>query len=365
MLRTYTIRLRPTKRQSADLARVLAISCELYNAALQERRDAWKIARKSINYYDQQAELTQLRVVDEDTAWLAVDIAREPLRRVDRAFKAFWRRCKTGARPGFPRWRSSDRYDSFATYKSKIEGDLLLLPRLGGFRFRSHREICGRILHSTVIRGGQKWTARVTCDIGPAPAKVAVSNPVGIDLGLENFIYCSDGNFVGNPRWVASSANQIAKGQRSLGAKKRGSNNRARAVASLARYYAKIRNCRANFTHHVSKQLVTDYDLIAFEKLNVAGMVRGHFAKSILDAAWGQLLLQIAYKAENAGRYAIAVNPRGTSQKCSHCGAIKKKELAERRHACACGASLHRDHNAALNVLALGQRAVDSLAEAQ
>jgi putative transposase len=346
------------------LEHILSVSCELYNAALQERRDAWKICREHISLYDQQKELTQLRALDPETASVPVDIAREPLRRVDHAFRAFFRRCKAKQFPGFPRFRAKARYDSFATSMFSIDGETLRLAKTG-LRFRSHREIKGTARHCAVIRVGRKWTARITCEVGPAPSKQSVSNAIGIDLGLENFICCSDGSTVENPRWTAAYADKIARKHRALATKRRGSKNRERAKAALGRAYAKVRNCRSNFTHHVSKQLVSEYDLIAHENLNVAGMARSTFAKSILDAAWGQLLFQIAYKAEQAGRYAIAVNPRGTSQRCSNCGTVKKKELSERRHECACGANLHRDHNAALNVLALGQRVVDTLAEAR
>lgn len=361
-MRSYSVRLRPTKKQSAELASILGVCCELYNAALGERRDAWKVERKNISYYDQTKELAQLRAIDPETAAVPSEIARDPLRRVGLAFGAFFRRCKDRQNPGYPRWRSAARYDSFSV-TCHVEGEMLVIPKMH-LRFRTHREISGKVRQCTVIRSGGKWSARIVCDAGPAPAKQPVSNAVGIDLGLENFLYCSDGNFVANPRWTAQHAEHIAKTQRALAGKRRDSKNRNKARAALGRVYAKVRNCRSNFTHHVSKRLVSEYDLIAYEKLNIAGMVRSNLAKPILSAAWGQLLFQIAYKAEQAGRYAIAINPRGTSQRCSNCGAVKKKELSERWHSCDCGAELHRDHNAAINVLALGQRAVDVLARA-
>jgi putative transposase len=127
----------------------------------------------------------------------------------------------------------------------------------------------------------------------------------------------------------------------------------------LARAYERLRNRRRNFCYQVSKRLIENYDLIALEKLNIAGMVRGHFPKSILDAAWGELLRQLAYQAEEAGKFAVAVAPHRTSQMCSNCGAAVPKGIEERRHECKqCGLSLSRDHNAALNILALGRSAV-------
>lgn len=364
MIRCYTIRLRPTKRQLADLDRILLVSCDLYNAALGERISAWETCRKSISYFDQTKEFAELRKVDQDSAWIPSDLGREPLRRVNLAFAAFFRRCRRGQTPGFPRWKSKSRYASFGTSLVRISGDRLLLPKMG-VRFRTHREIRGAVMHCTVARIGKKWKATISCDIGPAPDKKTVTSAVGIDLGLEAFVYCSDGNHINNPRWTASEADKIAQRQRDLIRKKRGSKNRDKSKSALAKAYARVRNCRSNFIHHTSKQLIAQYDLIAYEKLATANLARRHFAKSILDAAWSQLIGQIIYKAEYAGGWAVAVNPRGTSQRCSSCGAVKKKTLSERIHECPCGAKMNRDLNAAINVLALGRRDVGISAEAR
>ncbi len=335
------------------LSRILADNCETYNAALEERIGAWKLQRKSISYRDQQNELTELRK-DRAFQWMACDIMRDPLRRVDRAFKAFFSRCKSGQKPGFPRWRSRHRYDSFSFSLPTCRERSIKIPNVADIRARGGRQIEGRAKLCTVKRDGKRWTASVVCDIGEAPEKVAVSNAVGIDVGLTNFVTLSDGRSVDNPRWTRKHEARIAAANRTLARKQRRSKNRMRARESLRRAHQRASDARNNFVHHVSKWLVSNYDLIAFEKLNIKGMVRGNLAKSILDAAWGQLLYCVSYKAEGAGRYAIAVNPRGTSIRCSGCGADVRKTLADRQHNCACGVSLDRDHNAALNVLSLG-----------
>ena len=127
----------------------------------------------------------------------------------------------------------------------------------------------------------------------------------------------------------------------------------------MARCHERIRQRRLNFCHHLSKSLVASFDLIAYERLNIRGMVRSRLARPILDATWGLLLFQLAYKAEEAGCYAVAVNPRGTSQLCSGCGVLVRKPLSERMHRCPnCGLVLPRDQNAARNILALGRHAV-------
>jgi putative transposase len=217
-----------------------------------------------------------------------------------------------------------------------------------------------------VKRIGNRWIARAIYDIGPAPEKAAISNPVGIDLGLTTFVTLSDGSEVQNPRFIRKHAERIAREQKNLARKGRGSNNRLRAKERVRRAYQRMTDARRNFCHHVSKELVGRYDLIAHENLKIRSMVRGFLAKSILDAAWGQLLFQLAYKAESAGRYVVAVNPKGTTQRCSQCDTVVPKGLRDRWHTCPqCGLSMGRDLNAALNVLKLapGRGAVDVTAE--
>jgi putative transposase len=354
MFRSYELRLRPTTAQTAAFEEILSDSCETYNAALQERRDAWKLQRKSVSMYEQFGELTELRK-DPQFAKIAVEIQREPLRRLERAFKAFFQRCKSGAKPGFPRYRARARYDSFAFGAPVVLAGKIKVPNLGWFKFKAHQALEGLAKTATVKRVGKKWLVRLVCDIGPAPDKVAVSSAVGIDVGLTNFVTLSDGRSVDNPRWTRKHEARIAAANRLLARKERRSRNRDRAREALRRAHQRAADARKNFCHHVSKWLVQNYDLIAFEKLNIKGLVRGSFAKSILDAAWGMLIFQISYKAENAGRYAIAVNPRGTSIRCSGCGVDVRKALKDRRHVCECGADLDRDHNAALNILRLGE----------
>jgi putative transposase len=355
MLRTFTLRLRPTKPQAAAFEYILADSCETYNAALQERKEAWKLQRKSVTMFDQFRQLTQLRK-DPLYASIGVEIQREPLRRVDRAFKDFFRRLKLGGKCGAPRFRSQSRYKSFAFGDKNIvfRGSSIKIPNLGWCNFKNSQQIYGVPKVATIKLIGKKWLVMLCCDIGPAPEKCAISNPIGIDLGLTNFVTLSDGTSIDNPRWTRKHEARIAAANRALARKQRHSKNRLRAKEVLRRVHQRAADARRNFTHHVSKILVGTYDLIAFEKLNIKGMVRGRMAKSILDAAWGELIWQITYKAEYAGKWAVPVNPKGTSIRCSQCGANVPKTLAVRQHVCVCGASLDRDHNAALNIKGLG-----------
>ena len=371
MFKTYELRLRPNQAQRAAFEEILRDSQETYNAGLQERIEAWKFQRKSISLYEQFAELTELRK-DERFAKIACDIQREPLRRLDRAFKAFFRRVKAGQKPGFPRFRSWHRYDSFLFNLPAVRDGKIKVPNLGWFKFKASQEIIGRPRTATVKRSGKKWRIRLVCDIGPAPEKVAVSNAVGIDVGVTNFVTLSDGRCIDNPRWTRKHEARIAAANRKLALKERRSKNRLRAKEVLRRAHQRAADARRNFTHHVSKWLVSNYNLIAFEKLNIRNMARSAkgtvrnpgknvaqksgLNRSIFDAAWAQLIWQITYKAESAGRWAVPVNPRGTSIRCSGCGEPVPKTLADRQHICGnCGLSLDRDHNAALNILRLGE----------
>jgi putative transposase len=357
MLRSFELRLKPKAAQRAAMAVILADSCETYNAALQERRDAWKLQQKHITYFDQCAELTELRKGECFTA-VALDIQREPLRRVERAFKAFFRRTRDGQTPGYPRFRSCSRYDSFAWHKVRFADDGLRVPNLGCIRFKANRMPTGITKMATIVRVGDKWIARIVCDIGPAPEKRVVGIAIGIDVGLTTLATLSDGTEIANPRWTKRHEDRVAAANQRLARTNRNSNNRRRAIAALSSAHRCAMNARKNYLHHVSKWLVSNYDLIAHESLSIKGMSQSHFAKSILDAAWGILIWQLTYKAEKAGVWVVPVNPRGTSQKCSGCGEIVVKKLSQRMHNCPyCGLVLGRDHNAAVNVLALGMSA--------
>jgi putative transposase len=321
---------------------------------LQERSEAWKLQKKRITRFDQQKELTELHK-DARFCWISAVIQQHVLLNVDLAFQAFFRRCKAGERPGYPRFRKKERYSSFTFSLPNVKEKSINVPKVGYVRMRGGRPIEGTAKTCTIKRQGTRWIASVVCDVGPAPLKCVVASAVGIDLGLMKFITFSDGSFVENPRWIRKFEAKIAAANRALARKQKRSKNRLRAKEVLRRTYQRMADARRNYCHHISKDLVECYDLIAYEDLDMRGMVEGgKYSKSIMDAAWGQFIWQLSYKAESAGRWAMPVNPRGTSRKCSQCGADVRKTLYERRHICACGANLDRDHNAAMNIERLG-----------
>lgn len=361
MIRTYTMRLKTTHKQDEMLTRLLAQLCELYNMALQQRINAYKELRISVGYYEQKKQLTDLRAGVQEYADGPSMIQRDPLYRLDRAFKDFFRRCKSGENPGFPRFRSRDRYDSFSAPKGRfyLSNGFLSIQKIGTFRTKTKWKIKGDPLEIRVKRCGHKWQAQVVCDIGPTPEKVAVRNAVGIDLGLTTLATLSDGGEILNPRWTRQEEDRLVTANQSLSRKVKGSKNRVKAKERLRRIHQHIAGLRSSYLTCVAKQLVSEYDLIAHEKLNIRGMAQGRLSKSIMDAAWNQLIFKLNSEAECAGKWVVPVNPRGTTQMCSGCGEKVPKSLAVRQHDCPnCGLFLGRDHNAALNILRLGESLV-------
>jgi putative transposase len=362
--RSFKYPLRPTKVQAATMTAWLDVCADLYNAALQERRDAWRIAKRTISRFDQSNELTELRAADASVRDVSVHAERHAIWRVDRAFKDFFRRCKNGERPGYPRFKSRRRYESFSFPFVSVTGNRVFVAKLGPVRFHCYRHIEGTPKQVTVRReSGGKWSVSISCDLGDAPQKLPVRSAIGIDLGLTAFATISDGSEIPNPRWLENGHATLKRRQQALCRRQRGSASRERARIQVARAHAHIANQRKDFGRKLAVELYRRHDLIAYEDLNIRGMVRGSLGKSINDAAWGVFLRCLASKAESAGKHAIAVDPRGTTQRCSGCGAEVRKGLSERTHACpACGLVLGRDHNAALNILLLapGRGAVEA-----
>ena len=358
---TYKFRIYPTKRQIALLDGTLAGCCELYNAALQERRDAWCINRESINFAGQSAQLVEIKQVRPELNGIYSQVLQDTLHRVDKTFKSFFGRVKRKAKAGFPRFRARSRYDSF-TYPQlgfSLQGSHLCLSKIGKVKIKLHREIEGQTKTLTIKREAGRWFAcfSVEAEVKPLPVR---TESIGIDVGLLSFATLSDGTEIDNPRYYREAQKQLRIAQRKVARRKKGSRRRRKAVQLLQRAHAHVRNRRSDFHHKMSCWLVNEYGLIAVEDLNVKGLASGMLAKSVNDAGWSAFIAKLAYKAENAGRELMRVDPRGTSQTCL-CGASTPKTLSQRWHKCsACGLSANRDHVSAQLILARGLRVQDS-----
>lgn len=353
MIKTYRYRIYPTKRQTAILNSQLAICCELYNAALQERRDAWRVQHKSISYVDQTLQLTQIKPLREDVATVNAQVLENVLKRVQLAFQGFFRRIKRGEKAGYPRFRPLRRYDSLTYrdgFRTMLQNGRLRLSGVGRVRVALHRPIDGTIKTLTIKREANRWFALfcVSVDVNPLPFN---PNMTGIDVGLISFATLSDGSKIENPRWFRASEKKLRRLQRRLARRKRGSNRRRKAALLLQRFCNHVCDQRRDFHHVQSRRIVNSNGLIAVEDLNIKSLARGLLSKSVNDAGWSNFLSYLAYKAESAGRVFVKVDPRGTSQTCP-CGASVPKTLSDRIHSCsACGLVSDRDHVSARLIL--------------
>lgn len=350
--------MEPNRRQKTVLGEWLCRCRALYNAALQQRRDVWQSNGKTLTYIDQTRELTRLRKEDPIYGAMPVDICRSPLRTLQRAFEAFFRRVKRGEMPGYPRFKGRDGFDSFGIGRTSVEGKKVRVPRLGLVKFRKYRDLGGEIVDARIILKAGKWHVAFSCDIGPVPEKKPVQNAIGVDVGLESFATLSDGAKVRNPRFFQKGEDLLARRQRILAKRKKGSKGRARARLIVQKAHEHIKNQRLDFVRKLAADLLRRHDCVFYENLNITGLARSRLAKSVQDAAWGKFIGALACKAECAGKWAIPVDPRGTSIWCSSCTEPVAKLLSDRIHRCRkCGLVMDRDENAARNILALGRSA--------
>jgi putative transposase len=384
--RSYKFLLRPTSKQAVALEVCLEDTRELYNAALEERREAWRMRRKSVSFYSQDAQLKDIRKADPERygRW-AFTCERAALRRLDRAFQAFFGRVKAGEKPGYPRFKGRGWWDSIewpngdgAKWDSVPHPTVtrVKLHGVGHVRVHQHRAIKGRVKAIRVKREGSRWYVVLSCDDVPAEPLEPTGAVVGIDMGVASFLTTSDGEHVQNPRPLAATADRLAVAQQSLARKMRGSNRRRKAVRTVAALHGKVRRTRLDHAHKTALKLVRSHDLIAHEALKVANMTRrpkprlaedgtyepnGAAAKaglnrSINDAGWGVFLRILAAKAESAGRVIVEVDPRHTSQRCAQCGHVAAGNRATQAafKCLSCGHEARADVNAAVNILRAG-----------
>lgn len=357
MLRTLTARLYPSTSQVARLEHLLDVGRTIFNDALEQRIAAYEFDKSSLSYMTQTADLTILRSVCPTLADVPAWIERDALRRVDLAFKHFFRRVReSSGKAGFPRFKAWQRWNSFSIQspgQCVRDKHIRVAGVTGTIRARNIQYTEGAIKQLRIVRRAGKWFAQLVVDDGQqTPAAVPIMSCVGIDVGLKTFATMSNGDTIANPRFARKAERKIAHAQRAVSRKVKGSRNRRKAVNRLQQVYERVSNLRSNFTHHASKEIVTQYQFIAVEDLEITDMVGGRFAKSILDAAWGQFTQRLAYKAESAGCIFVRVEPRGTTQECSQCGTVVPKDIRVRVHSCpSCGLTIDRDLNAARNVL--------------
>jgi len=356
MICTYKYRLYPSKKQAQTIDETLNRHRWLYNEALAQRKDGWEQEKKSVSYVIQAKWLTQHRKENETYQNLNVSSCQRTLRRLDKAFCAFFRRVKTGETPGYPRFKGYNRFDSAEfTYGDgvRFRENRLYVQYIGEIKVKLHRPIEGKIKTAVIKRQAGRYYACFSIEV-ERPAMEPTGAVVGLDMGISKLVTTSDGAFYEPPKYLRRAEAKLRRLQRKVARRQKGSNRRRKVVQELQRAHEHIRNQRLDTAHKIARKLVNDYDLIAVENLNTQGMMKNHhLSKSIADAAWNTFITILTCKAEEAGRQVVKVDPKYTSQICSKCGEIVKKDLSVRVHNCPhCGLVLDRDINAAKNVLA-------------
>lgn len=381
--RRVTYKLYPSASQTALLLEHLRLHQQLYNAALQQRIEAWSRQRKSLSYVEQAKDLTALRRECPEFSNVNCHSLQQTLRRLDRAFKAFFSRLKKsgGKGAGFPRFKALDRYPGWSYdthgdgFKFRTGTDMkhgkLYLQNIGVVKARGCARTPGRILCADVQRTGDGWflSLVIECD----SVRLAGTKAAGFDWGVSTFLSIAEGEEPGgasstieNPRILQEKSKALKKAQRALSRCKRGSKRRLKAKTRVSRIQRAVRNARAEFHHQTSKRLVDRFSWFATEELQIRNMTRSAAGtvdepgrnvaqksglnRNILDTAPAGFIAKLQYKAEEAGAEFVLYPARQAkaSQTCPACGNVVKKALSQRIHLCeACGCMEDRDVAAA------------------
>src|SRR5258708_21508031 len=351
MLKAFKFRLYPSRSQVRLLEQTLE-TCRQWdtspmhpgagNTCLEERKTAWAERHESVNQYDPLRKVKDLKATNPYAKNIHSHILQTVVQDLDKAFSAFFRRLKAGETPGYPRFKSRDRFDSFGLKEYcngfKRDGRRLRLTGIGRVRVRWHRALdgttripsggrtpsggLGGVKTGRIVRQACQWYACFACEVEARPLQ-PTGQEIGVDVGLHHLIATSEGETVENPKWYRVEQDRLRVLQRRVSRRKLGGRNRRKAVAALQRQHARIANRRKDYLNKLAFSLVERYDRIALEDLQITNLVQNHhLARSIMDAGWGYLKLHLAHKAEEAGRVVYLVKPAQTSRTCSRLGEI-------------------------------------------
>ena len=386
MLITYQYKLRPTPEQASTMEVWGELLRRHYNYALGQRLDWLRRTRCQIDrcsivsepigdipgkvdYYAQASDLKQAKKLFPEYKNIYADCQQQKLMRLDKAWKRWLIPDKKGKRGGRPRFKKRGDISSFTFPRvnhpkagAHLTGSILKLSKIGEIEVILHRPIPDgfTIKQATLLRKADGWHVSFSLEDGTVPEPLPVDeikSAVGIDVGLEKFLATSSGPAVEIPQFYRKSQQELARQQRQLARMDKGSNNHQKQSNKVARLHLHVARQRKEFHYQVAHWLCDQYDLIAFENLNIIGLARTRLAKSILDAAWGSFLNILTTVAVKRGKWAIGDDPRGTSIECSGCNGRVEKTLKDRFHDCPhCGLVIDRDWNSGINMLNRVQR---------
>jgi putative transposase len=356
MRKAFVYRIYPSKAQERRLEQVRETCRRFYNDCLAERKTAYEERDESVGKVLQLRRVKERKAANPYAKNVHSHILQIVVDDLDKAFQAFFRRVKAGEDPGYPRFKGRNRWRGFGLKEYgngfKLDGRRLRITGIGRIAVRWHRPLEGQIKTVRIVKRAGKWYAAFSCvtETQPLPPN---GRDVGVDVGVASLITTSDGEKVDNPRWYRAEQRTLRVLQRRVARRKKRGSNRKRALLALQRQHERIGNRRKDFLNKLAAGLIARYDRIALEDLRITNMVHNpHLAKSILDAGWGFLTQHLMSKAASAGRLVLLVDPWYTSKSCSRCGhRFESLSLSDRWIDCACGLSLDRDHNAAINIL--------------
>ncbi len=349
---SYQYKLSPTKRQMKEFLKQLEVHRNLYNCCLEEKEKTYIESKTNLTCFDQiKSKVAQFKGQSNYSS------LQQTVRRLYKAYTAFFKHPKEFSKPRFKK-----RFRTIQFSKPgdgcKLHSKSVYIQGLGKVKCNYHRPIPTDAVVKTMSITFKDGSLYLTLTLDKIAAKSPQRNTsIGIDFGCKTTINLSNGNKINSPRFFNSKSKDIARLQRK---KLREPENKHKIVKAIAKCYTKITNRRKDFNNKLTSKLVSQYDIICCEDLMVSQLTSdiSNINRKWQDIAIGDIKNQLKYKAENAGKLLVLVNPAYTTQTCSSCGLVKSKELSERQHICTCGLDIDRDTNAALNILRLGLQSI-------